>query len=90
MKVWCQKRACKIWQKMEVKWELQHSSYLKRVFGQGFNGNSPFTGLWLQLTLKTTVEIIGKGRISRIEIWNQKTKEGISFVLSDLRSDSAA
>ena len=54
-----------------------------------FNGNSPFADLWLQLTVKATVDILGKDRISRIGIWNQKTKEGVSFVLSDLRCDAA-
>ena len=63
--------------------------YLKRAADQGFNGNSPFTDLWLQLTVKTAVEIIGKDRFSRIEIWNQKTKVEVSFVLSDLRSYAA-
>jgi len=61
------------------------AQYLKRAADQGFNGNSPFTDLWLQLTLKTTVEVIGEDRISRIEIWNL----AVSFVLSDLRSDAA-
>ena len=60
------------------------AQYLERVAGKGgdFNGNLSYTDLWLQMTMKATVQIFGNDRITRIEIWNQETKQWISFLLS--------
>ena len=60
------------------------AQYLKRVADKGgdFNGNLSYTDLWLQTTMKATVQIFGNDRITRIEIWNQETKQWISFLLS--------
>ena len=57
------------------------AQYLKRVADKGgdFNGNLSYTDLWLQMTMKATVQIFGNDRITRIEIWNQETKQWISF-----------
>ena len=67
------------------------AQYVKRLAEQGgdFNGNASYTDLWLKMTMKATVEIFGNDRITRIEMWNQETKQWISFLLSDLRSDAA-
>ena len=67
--------------------------YMKRVAEKGgdFNGNASYTDLWLKMTMKATVEIFGNDRITRIEVWNQETKQWISFLLnggSNLREEA--
>ena len=59
--------------------------YMKRVAEKGgdFNGNASYTDLWLKMTMKATVETFGNDRITRIEMWNQETKQWISFLLND-------
>ena len=54
------------------------AEYVKRAAIQGadFNDRLPFTDLWLKMTVKATVEILGEDRIDRIDSWNQETKEG--------------
>ena len=60
------------------------AKYVKRATYQGadFNGRLPFTNLWVKTIVQANVQIFRKERISRINFWNQETKEGVSFVLN--------
>ena len=57
------------------------AQYVKRLAEQGgdFNGRTSYTDLWLKMIMKATVGIFGNDRIIPIEIWNQETKQWISF-----------